>query len=65
MKAIIFDGYGQQPRLVEQPTPTPQAAEVLVRVRATSVNPLDWKQVSGKFRPIVSASFPFVPGYDL
>jgi NADPH:quinone reductase-like Zn-dependent oxidoreductase len=39
---------------------------VLVRVRATSVNPIDWKQASGKARPILGARFPrFVPGYDL
>lgn len=65
MKVLLFGGYGQPPELVERPTPTPGANEVLVRVRATSVNPIDWKQVSGKYRPILTARFPFVPGYDL
>jgi NADPH:quinone reductase-like Zn-dependent oxidoreductase len=65
MKAIVFDGYGQQPHATEVPTPVPGEGEVLVRVRATSINPIDWKQVSGKYRPILTASFPFIPSYDL
>ncbi len=65
MRAIVFHGYGQAPQVVQLPAPTPRAGEVLVRVRATSVNPIDWKQVSGKYRPILTARFPFVPGYDL
>lgn len=65
MRAIVFEGYGQSPKVVERPTPVPAAGEVLVRVRATSVNPIDWKQVSGKYRPILTATFPFVPSYDL
>lgn len=65
MKALVFRSYAGTPELVEQPTPTPKPGEVLVRVRATSINPIDWKQVSGKFRPILTASFPFIPSYDL
>lgn len=65
MKAMILDSYGLEPRMADRPDPTPAANEVLVRVRATSVNPIDWKQASGKYRPILTASFPFVPAYDL
>ncbi|MBL8923622.1 MAG: NAD(P)-dependent alcohol dehydrogenase [Myxococcaceae bacterium] len=65
MRAIVFHGYGQQPRLVERPAPTPARGQVLVRVRATSVNPIDWKQVKGVYRPLLTARFPFVSGYDL
>lgn len=65
MRAIVFNGYGQPPQLVERPAPVPVEGQVLVRVRATSVNPIDWKQVKGVYRPILTARFPFVPGYDL
>lgn len=65
MKAMVVDGYGHTPRLADQPTPSPAENEALVRVRATSINPIDWKQISGKYRPILTARFPFVPSYDL
>jgi NADPH:quinone reductase-like Zn-dependent oxidoreductase len=65
MKAVVFRRYGGAPEVVELPEPRPGAGEVLVRVRATSVNPIDWKQVDGAYRPILTARFPFVPGYDL
>ncbi len=66
MRAMTLDEYGVVPRASELEMPKPGPHEVLVRVRATSVNPIDWKQASGKGRPIITARFPrFVPGYDL
>jgi NADPH:quinone reductase-like Zn-dependent oxidoreductase len=66
MRAMVLDGYGFHPRLAELPPPSPSAGEALVRVRATSVNPIDWKQAGGVYRPILRARFPgFVPGYDV
>src|ERR1700730_16482500 len=50
MKAIVIDDYGgvDQLHLRELPDPRPQADEVLVRVRAAGVNPVDWKH-----RPLI------------
>ena len=51
MKAVLMKGYGDADQLeytdVEQPSPG--AGEVLVRVEATSVNPVDWKIREGAF----------------
>ncbi len=51
MKAVLMKGYGTIDQLeytdVEQPSPG--AGEVLVRVEATSVNPVDWKIREGAF----------------
>jgi NADPH:quinone reductase-like Zn-dependent oxidoreductase len=66
MRAMTLDSYGLVPRVAELPAPKPGPNSVLVRVKATSINPIDWKQASGKARPILGATFPhFIPGYDL
>jgi NADPH:quinone reductase-like Zn-dependent oxidoreductase len=48
--AIIQERYCQPEQLVLQEVarPTPGDEELLVRVHATSVNPLDWHQITGK-----------------
>ncbi|OFW64694.1 MAG: hypothetical protein A2135_06690 [Actinobacteria bacterium RBG_16_67_15] len=56
MKAIIIDRYGKPDvlRFEEVDTPVPDDHEVLVRVRASSVNPYDWHYLTGLpklFRP--------------
>ena len=49
MRAAVRDRYGQPDvvELRESAKPEPADGEVLVRVRATSVNPADWYEVSG------------------
>lgn len=63
MKAITFSEYGPAEvlRLAEVPKPVPKGNEVLVKVRAASVNAADWRMMSaspflvrlysGLFRP--------------
>lgn len=50
---------------VELPRPEPGAAQVLVRVVAAAVNPVDWKMASGAYRLILPVRFPWVPGFDV
>lgn len=67
MRAAVYEGYGGAERLEirELPEPRPADNEILVRVRATSVNPIDWRLRRGMLRPVMRLSFPFVPGCDL
>jgi NADPH:quinone reductase-like Zn-dependent oxidoreductase len=51
--------------LCEVPVPIPRENEVLVRVRATAVNPVDWKLRQGRFRPALRVSLPMIPGCDV
>ena len=44
--------------------PVPATGEVLVRIRAASVNPVDWKIATGGFRPIVRGGVPRTMGSD-
>jgi NADPH:quinone reductase len=46
MKAIVLEDFGTEPVLRDVPCPTPGSGEVLVRVEASGVNPLDTKIVA-------------------
>ena len=53
MKAFYATRYGgpEVMQFGEIPDPTPGKGEVLVRVHASSLNPVDWKVRSGIARP--------------
>jgi len=66
VKAIELFGYGDvdQLRYEDVPTPKPGPNEVLVKVAATSVNPVDWKIRKGELKAMVQVQFPAIPGRD-
>jgi NADPH:quinone reductase-like Zn-dependent oxidoreductase len=63
MQAIRIHEFGgaEALRLESIPRPAPGAGELLVRVRAAGVNPVDWKVRSGSF----GSALPFTPGFDV
>ncbi|MHC5258163.1 NADP-dependent oxidoreductase [Streptomyces sp. UC4497] len=67
MKAITLNGYGGPDalRLTDLPDPKVAPGEVLIRVRAAGVNPVDWKLAAGGLDPIMETHFPLVPGWDV
>ena len=67
IKAIQVHDYGHadQLKLEQIPQPEPQEGEVLVRVYAAGVNPVDWKLRSGLMKNFWLSTFPYVPGADL
>ncbi|EFH82537.1 NADP-dependent oxidoreductase [Ktedonobacter racemifer] len=64
MKAIQVQRYGGpgELRLEEVAQPEPGIGEVLIRVHATGVLPIEWKIRQGAFHDVMPASFPYVPG---
>src|SRR5436309_13582836 len=65
--AIRIHDYGDanQLKLEQIPQPEPQEGEVLVRVYAAGVNPVDWKLRAGWMKNFWPSTFPYVPGADL
>ncbi len=66
MKAIVLHEYGGPEKLKYEDVPDPVAGEdqVLVRVAATSVNPIDYKLRSGIFKDFMPLEFPAILGND-
>ena len=61
--AVIVNEYGGTPVLAEIPTPQPGPSQVLIKVRAAGVNPMDRWLASGAQRS-EAATFPLVLGAD-
>jgi NADPH:quinone reductase-like Zn-dependent oxidoreductase len=67
MKAIVVHEYGgpEVLKYEDAPRPEPKENEVLVRVMAAGVNPVDALIRSGKYAKVFGTSLPLVPGYDI
>ncbi|WP_394616217.1 NADP-dependent oxidoreductase [Lentzea sp. JNUCC 0626] len=64
MRAIIQNEFGGPITLTDVPKPAPLPTEVLVRVHAAGVNPVDWKTRAGSGMAGVQ-TFPFINGWDV
>lgn len=66
MKAVRVHDFGGPDvlKLEDAPRPEPGATDILVRVSAAGVNPIDWKIRSGK-ASIPKEALPITPGYDV
>jgi NADPH:quinone reductase-like Zn-dependent oxidoreductase len=66
MKAFVVEQYGTHgPRAVDVPEPTVGRRDVLVRVSAASINPLDRMTRNGEFKQLIKYKPPFVLGHDV
>jgi NADPH:quinone reductase-like Zn-dependent oxidoreductase len=67
MKAVVLHEYGGPDKLKWEDfeDPRPAEDEVLVRVAAASINPVDWKMRSGEAKERFPVEFPGIIGRDL
>lgn len=68
MRAVVLYEYGDVNKLQldeNQQEPSFAPNEIRVRVRATSINPVDWKIRSGSARSRMPVDFPAILGRDL
>jgi NADPH:quinone reductase-like Zn-dependent oxidoreductase len=66
MKAIVLHEYGGPDKLKYEEWDDPQASdgEILIRVTAAGVNPIDWKLRSGAMKAFMPLELPAILGYD-
>ena len=63
MRAITVTEYGAAPALAELPTPDTGRGQILLKLRAAGMNPMDPVLASGDWKPM-PATFPMVLGAD-
>jgi NADPH:quinone reductase-like Zn-dependent oxidoreductase len=67
MKAVVVHEYGgpEVLKLEEIPRPEPKEDEILVKVIAAGVNPVDSAARSARFAQFLGIKLPAIPGYDI
>src|SRR5690606_5831020 len=67
MRAIAYREYGGPDVLQvhQRPVPRPTSSQVLIRVAAAGVNPIDYRMRQGELRWLLPGGFPRVPGFDV
>ena len=67
MKAVVLHEYGGPSKLKYEDFTDPIAGpgEVLIRVQAVSLNPVDWKMRSGEAKELFPVNFPGILGRDV
>ena len=67
MKAFVLSAYGgpENTGMAEVPQPVPGAGEVLVRVHAAGLNPVDFKTRNGMLKVVQNYRLPIVMGNEL
>jgi NADPH:quinone reductase-like Zn-dependent oxidoreductase len=67
MSAIAYGRYGDADVLhpAMMPTPRVKQGEVLIRVHAASLNPIDYRIRRGEIKWLLPGGFPRIPGYDV
>ncbi|GHO45850.1 NADP-dependent oxidoreductase [Ktedonospora formicarum] len=67
MRVIHIHSHGgpEVLKLEEKARPEPQMGEVLLRVYAAGVNPIDWRICQGLMKASMPITFPYTPGLEM
>jgi NADPH:quinone reductase-like Zn-dependent oxidoreductase len=66
MKKVVYNQYGNidDLQMIEVEIPTIQADELLIKIKAVAINPLDWKKLEGQLKIITGKKFPKGIAFD-
>jgi len=67
MRAIRAHEFGEPDvlQLDDIPVPQPENDELLIKVHASSINPVDWKILKGSYQSKFPVNLPLIPGWDV
>jgi NADPH2:quinone reductase len=63
MRAVAVSRFGESPKVIETMKPVAGPGQLLIKLAASSMNPMDFRLASGEWRP-APAIFPMVLGVD-
>ncbi|BEN39859.1 NADP-dependent oxidoreductase [Serratia nevei] len=64
MQAIAVESFGATPTLMTASIPQPAPGQLLVKLEASGVNPIDWRIAQGMLKDRVPHVFPLIMGVD-
>jgi NADPH2:quinone reductase len=65
MRAVVVTEYGGRAEEVEIPTPEAQAGQLLIKVQAAGMNPVEKAIAAGAWQSFMPATFPMILGFDV
>jgi len=65
MRAVTVSAYGAAPAITDLPDPAAGPGQVLIKVRAAGVNPMDRSIAEGQWQAMMPAVFPLILGADV
>jgi NADPH:quinone reductase-like Zn-dependent oxidoreductase len=65
MRPVAISQYGAKPAVTQLPDPEAGADDLLIKIQAAGVNPMDRSIASGASQAQVPATFPMIIGSDL
>ena len=65
MRAVTVSAYGAAPAVIDLPDPEPGPGQLLTKVSAAGVNPMDRSIAGGQWQAMMPATFPLILGADV
>src|SRR5713101_5926381 len=65
MRAVVVTEYGGKTEIVELPAPEVELWQILIKIAAAGMNPMDRSIAGGVWKSVMAATFPMILGFDV